>query len=127
MTRVCAGITRSGGRCTVPVGGAQHFCHLHDPARADERRRNASRAGRSKPASKEIAGIKARLAQLTEDVLTGDLETGRAAVVNQLINTLLRALEAERKLREQEELEGRLEALEQAANMENRKGKQLYG
>jgi hypothetical protein len=47
------------------------------------------------------------------DVLAGDLETGRAAVANQLINTRLRAVELERKIRETEELEARIEALEQ--------------
>jgi len=46
------------------------------------------------------------------DVLAGDLETGRAAVANQLINTRLRALEQERKNKETEDLETRIEALE---------------
>jgi hypothetical protein len=45
-------------------------------------------------------------------VLAGDLETGRAAVANQLVNTRLRAIEAERKIKETEELEARIEALE---------------
>jgi len=46
------------------------------------------------------------------DVLAGDLETGRAAVANQLINTRLRAIEQERKNKETEDLEARIEALE---------------
>jgi hypothetical protein len=37
---------------------------------------------------------------------------GQAAVANQLVNTRLRAIEQERKIRETEELEVRLEALE---------------
>jgi len=41
------------------------------------------------------------------------LETGPAAVANQLINTRLRAIEIERKIKEAEELEARLEALEE--------------
>ena len=49
---------------------------------------------------------------LTKDVLAGEIETGRAAVANQLINTRLRAIEVERKIREAEELEERLEVLE---------------
>ncbi len=40
------------------------------------------------------------------------LEPGPAAVANQLINTRLRAIEQERKIKEVEELEGRLAALE---------------
>jgi hypothetical protein len=47
-------------------------------------------------------------------VLSGELETGRAAVANQLINTRLRAIEQERKIRETEDLEARIEALERS-------------
>jgi hypothetical protein len=57
-------------------------------------------------------GVKAQLQDLTKDVLSGDLETSRAAVANQLINTRLRAIEQERKNRETEDLEARMEALE---------------
>ena len=74
----------------------------------------ASKAARSKP-SRELVGVKAQLQDLTQDVLAGDLETGRAAVANQLINTRLRAIELERKIRETEGLEERLEALERGA------------
>jgi hypothetical protein len=71
----------------------------------------ASRAARSKT-NREIPNIKTLLEDLTERVLSGDLETGRAAVANQLVNTRLRAIEQERKMRELEELAERLEALE---------------
>jgi hypothetical protein len=52
------------------------------------------------------------LEDLTEQVLSGELPTGAAAVENQLINTRLRAIETERKVKETEELEERMEALE---------------
>ncbi len=55
------------------------------------------------------------LSDLTDRVLAGELENGRAAVANQLINSRLRAIEVERKAKETEELEERLEALERAA------------
>jgi methylphosphotriester-DNA--protein-cysteine methyltransferase len=42
------------------------------------------------------------------------LEPGPAAVANQLINTRLRAIEQERKPRETEDLEARIEALERS-------------
>jgi hypothetical protein len=54
-------------------------------------------------------------------VLSGDLETGRAAVANQLINTRLRAIEQERKIRETEDLEARIEALERAQGQKGAK------
>jgi hypothetical protein len=71
----------------------------------------ASKAARSKP-NRELSSVKALLEDLTERVLAGELETGRAAVANQLVNTRLRAIEQERKMRELEELAERLEALE---------------
>jgi hypothetical protein len=45
-------------------------------------------------------------------VLSGDVGRSEAAVVNQILNTRARLIELERKIREQEELEERLEALE---------------
>ncbi|MDP8952904.1 MAG: hypothetical protein M3N18_11865 [Actinomycetota bacterium] len=118
---VCAGIKRTGGRCTVSVDPGRDYCHHHDPARASERSRAASRAGKSKPA-RELVGIKILLSDLTDKVLAGDLETGRAAVANQLINTRLRAVEVERKIREQEDLIERLERLE-ASRGEHKDGR----
>lgn len=115
---VCSGIKRDGGRCTVSVPGGQEYCHHHDPARAEERRRAASRAGRSRP-SRELQEIKALLRDLTDRVLgEGDAEvlpTGVASTVVQIVNARLRTVEVERRIREQEEILGRLEALEQAA------------
>jgi hypothetical protein len=91
------------------------YCINHHPDRAEVRRRRASkggkRGGRGRP-QRETEGIKALLEDLTERVLSGDLETGPAAVANQLVNTRLRALEQERKNKETQELEARIEALE---------------
>ena len=109
----CQGIKRDGGRCTVSVPQGVQWCFNHDPTRSEERRRNASRAGKSRP-SRELSGLKAQLQDLVKDVLAGKLATGRAAVANQLLNTRLRALEMERKLREQDEILERIEALETA-------------
>ena len=108
----CSGITREGARCTRSADGPNGLCWLHDPGRSEDRSRAASRAGRSKP-NRELSGLKTQLQDLTEQVLAGDLETGRAAVANQLINTRLRAIELERKIKETDELEARIEALEQ--------------
>jgi hypothetical protein len=109
----CAGIKRDGGRCTAVVGGSQTHCYQHDPNRAEERKRNASRAARSKP-SRELANIKERLADLAEDVLEGRQDKGVAAVASQVLNVYLRAVSVELKAREQLELIERLEALEEA-------------
>jgi hypothetical protein len=114
---VCAGIKRDGGRCRATVEPPQTHCWWHDPANADRRRRAASKAARSKP-NRELSEVKELLKNLTERVLglegTEHLETGQAAVANQLINTRLRAIEQERKVKETEDLEARIEALERA-------------
>jgi hypothetical protein len=108
----CAAIKANGERCRLDAKGKQSMCWAHAPENAAARRKRASRGGKAK-ANQELPSIKARLEDLTEQVLAGDLETGRAAVANQLINTRLRAIELERKVREQEEVLERLEALEQ--------------
>jgi hypothetical protein len=108
----CAGIKRDGGRCTVVVGPGQSHCYAHDPNRSNERRRNASRGGRSK-GNGEIGELKKQIKDLAAGVLDGTADRGRAAVANQLYNTLIRAIEQERKLRELGELADRMEALEE--------------
>jgi len=121
---VCAGTKRDGSQCTATVEPPQEYCWWHDPANAEERRTAASKAGKSRP-NRELAGVKAQLEDLTRDVLAGDLETGRAAVANQLINTRLRAIEQERKIKETEDLEARIEALERTHARE--KGARKWG
>src|SRR5215212_9639744 len=108
----CAAIKRDGGRCAVVVGPGQSHCYAHDPDRAGERRRNASRGGRTR-GNGELPTLKKQLKDLAAGVLDGSVDRGRAAVVNQLYNTLIRVIEQERKLRELEELAARLEELEQ--------------
>src|SRR5918992_458588 len=107
----CSGIKRDGGRCTVVVGPGQTHCYQHDPRRAEDRRRNASKGGRSKGNSK-LTKLDRQLEDLAANCLEGKVERGVAAVVNQIINTRVRLLEVERKIKEQEELEERLAALE---------------
>jgi len=99
-------------------------CYGHRPDLADERRRNASkggkRGGRGR-GSGELTEIKDLLKDLTDRVLRVELGSGVAAVANQLINTRLRAVELERKIRETEELEARIEELEQAGEGQARR------
>jgi hypothetical protein len=108
----CAGVKRDGGRCTVIVAPPDTHCYQHDPKRAQERKRNASRGGRSKGSGGEIADLKAQLKSLAAAVLSGEVGRGEAAVINQIVNSRARLLEIERKIKETEELEARLEALE---------------
>ena len=123
LTRQCSGIKRDGGRCTVVVNGSSlEYCYQHDPERAQERRRNASRAGKSSP-SRELASIKRRLSELAQDVLEGSVERGDGAVVSQILNVYLRALSVELKLREQEEILERVAELETLMEQQRQGGR----
>ena len=60
----------------------------------------------------EVRQIKGRLGDLYDAVLEGRAERAATAVANQIANTQLRAIELERRVHEQDELEGRLDELE---------------
>jgi hypothetical protein len=72
----------------------------------------ASKAGKSK-GNGEIASLKKQLKDLAAGVLDGSVDRGRATVANQIHNTLIRAVDQERKLRELDELAARLEEVEE--------------
>jgi len=98
-------------------------CYGHRPDMADKRQRHASkggrRAGRGRPLN-ELGDLKRRLSDLADSVLSGGVDRGDAAVVGQLLNTIIRATAVELRVREQTELIGRLEELESL--LEHRKG-----
>ena len=110
----CDGFKPDGSPCGRIVGESQRYCYAHDPARAGARRRNASKAARSKP-SRELAKLKGRLSDLYADVREGRLDPKVGAVVNQILDTSVRVVNLERDLREQEELAARIEELERVA------------
>jgi hypothetical protein len=58
--------------------------------------------------------VKAQLQTLADGVLSGELDKGDAAVISQVLNVYLRALETERRWKELTEMEERMTALEQA-------------
>ena len=116
---ICRATKASGDPCRAPATEPHGYCWAHDPANAEQRSRMASKAARSRP-SRELVRVKAQLEDLTRDVLAGELETSRAAVANQLINTRLRAIEQERKNKETEELAQRVEELERRLSVNQR-------
>ena len=125
----CPGITRAGTACRgIPIAGSG-YCHAHHPDRADERRRHGSRGGkrggRGRPMA-ELSDVKRRLSDLVSDVLEGRKDRGYAAVVGQLLNTYIRAVGVELKVREELELRERLELLEAGLQAQAQKGSR-YG
>ena len=122
----CGFIKGSGDRCKGTATGPHGLCWAHAPENAERRRKMASRAAKSKP-NRELRDLKALLSDLTERVLGGEgveqLESGRAAVANQLINMRLRAIEQERKNKETEDLEARIDTLERTQGQEKGAGR----
>jgi hypothetical protein len=111
----CAGKKGDGTPCERIVSASHEYCYAHDPVYAEDRKKAASKAARSPAKSRsntEIREIKGRLKDLYAAVLEGRAERAAAAVANQIANTQLRAIELERRVREQEELEERLDELE---------------
>jgi hypothetical protein len=111
----CAGKKGDGTPCERIVGASREYCYAHDPAFAEDRKRAASKAGRGPTtgrSGRELRQIKGRLEDLYGAVLEGSVTRQDAAVANQIANTQLRAIELERRVREQEELEEHLDELE---------------
>ena len=101
--RTCSGITQEGRRCTLPADASSGMCWLHDPARADERHRHASRAARSK-GNREVATLKEEIKAVIADVKAGDLDRNDAAVMVQAYRALKDFIALERQVRETDEL-----------------------
>jgi len=109
--RVCAGYKPDGEPCQRIVSPSQRYCYSHSPERASERKINASKAGKSK-SGRRVRDLDTQLAKLYEDTLAGGVDRGVAAVLCQIVYGRTRLLEAERRIREVEEIEKRLEAIE---------------
>ena len=123
---LCAGVKADGGRCGAQAMRGSEWCIGHDPAKADARRRRASkggkRGGRGRPVA-ELAALRNENADLRADLVKGDLAPNVAAVAVQSINTDARLVVAALKAREQEELEARLEQLEHLLESKNETGR----
>ena len=114
----CSFIGADGARCGRTVSDSKAYCYSHDPGRAEERSRNAKRAGktggkgRPKPVDKELIDLKRQLQAIADGVLEGVVLQGQAAVAVQALNAKARALELERRWKEVGEVEEKLLDLE---------------
>jgi hypothetical protein len=111
LSRQCSYIKSGGERCKgVPVRGSE-LCAAHHPDYQASRRAGARRGGKARGAG-ELAGIKSEIRTVIGAVRRGKLNRGVGAVVFQGYNTLLRAVEVERRVREVDEQEERIAAME---------------
>jgi hypothetical protein len=111
----CAGKKSDGSACERIVGASGGLCYAHDTAFAEDHKRAASKAARS-PAkgrsTSEIREITRRLRDLLDGVLEGRVDRAVGAVANQICNSLLRAVEIERRAKVEDDLELRLDEIE---------------
>jgi hypothetical protein len=108
--RQCSATKKDGERCKAPALDSEEYCWVHSPEGAQRHRRSSAKGGQS--GTKELKHLKARIWEVTEGVLDGSVDRSRAAVAIQGFNSLRGVLELERKVRELDELEERIAALE---------------
>ena len=110
----CNRIKANGERCRARAMPASEWCYNHDPAHSEKRKQSASKGGKrgGRGRNKDLKDVKAWLLRLASDVEEGKLEAKNGAVVSQILNVFFRGVEVERRIKEAEELEERLEALE---------------
>ena len=116
----CSGIKPNGGRCERIVSQEQDYCYSHDPARQEERKRNAARGGKAK-ASGELAWVKADLADLVAATREGSIDKGVAAVIAQIWNVYLRAVSVGLDVQERLELVREIEELREIVEAHKRR------
>ena len=97
---VCSGTKRDGHPCTLPAMAGSKWCWNHDPARAEERRRNASHAATTKHSkiSQEIRDMRLTIRELVFMALANDLHPlvrKRLQEVVQLLQVYARLAELE--------------------------------
>jgi len=95
---------------------------MHDPGRAEDRRRAASkggkRGGRGRPTT-ELARLRDRFEELADKVLAGEIQRADGAVAGQLLSGARACVRDGLAAREQEELVARMEDLETLLEHQN--------
>jgi len=108
--RRCSGIKPDGAQCTLTVEPPERYCWHHTPERAEERRRTASKAARSRP-STEVRTIKEEIKAVIADVKGGELDRNDAAVMIQGYRALKDFIALERQVKETDQLAAEIEDL----------------
>jgi hypothetical protein len=110
LSAQCIANKRNGDPCTLPAVAGDGYCWAHSPEHAGERRRAASRAGKSKP-SREVRTIKDEIKEAIAGVKDGSLDRNIARAMFTGWGVLLEYIKLERGVYVEEQLAARLEAL----------------
>jgi hypothetical protein len=127
---LCSGIRADGGRCRAQAIRGAEYCIAHHPDYVDARRRRNSkggkRGGRGRPMT-ELVTLRDENADIRRRLLEGALMPNVAAVAIQSINTDIRAVGVALRVREQEELVGRIQDLEAAQEAQEQARANRFG
>jgi Family of unknown function (DUF5763) len=119
---VCRATKRDGRPCSLSATDADGYCWAHSPRNAAKRKRIAAKGGRSRVGG-ELVGVKAEIREVIEAVRSEALERSTGAVIFQGFNTLLKALDTERRIREADELAREVEELREFVNIRKERSK----
>ena len=119
----CTFTKRNGDECRGVAVGPLGGCYQHDPSYELDRKRDAQRngkrggRGRPNPGTADLHRLQSRFEALAEQVLAGTVDRADAAVAAQCLNGARSCIAASAKLREIEDFEKRLDALEKRLGM----------
>ena len=119
----CTFTKRNGDECRGVAVGPLGGCYQHDPSYELDRKRDAQRngkrggRGRPNPGTADLHRLQSRFEDLAEKVLAGTVDRADAAVAAQCLNGARSCIAASAKLREIEDFEKRLDALEKRRGM----------
>ena len=119
----CTFTKRNGDECRGVAVGPLGGCYQHDPSYELDRKRDAQRngkrggRGRPNPGTADLHRLQYRFEALAEQVLAGTVDRADAAVAAQCLNGARSCIAASAKLREIEDFEKRLDALEKRRGM----------
>jgi hypothetical protein len=119
----CTFTKRNGDECRGVAVGPLGGCYQHDPSYELDRKRDAQRngkrggRGRPNPGTANLHRLQSRFEALAEQVLAGTVDRADAAVAAQCLNGARSCIAASAKLREIEDFEKRLDALEKRRGM----------
>jgi hypothetical protein len=119
----CTFTKRNGDECRGVAVGPLGGCYQHDPSYELDRKRDAQRngkrggRGRPNPGTADLHRLQSRFEALAEKVLAGTVDRADAAVAAQCLNGARSCIAASAKLREIEDFEKLLDALEKRRGM----------
>jgi hypothetical protein len=119
----CTFTKRNGDECRGVAVGPLGGCYQHDPSYELDRKRDAQRngkrggRGRPNPGTADLHRLQSRFEALAEQVLAGTVDRADTAVAAQCLNGARSCIAASAKLREIEDFEKRLDALEKRRGM----------